>query len=100
MSCLFRRKDPTLAMTEPDTLAALTDLFRELFMDDTIVLTPATTADDVDGWDSFTHLNMIVAVESRFRIKMTTAEVEGLTNIGDLITVIQRKPQTAAPTPT
>jgi acyl carrier protein len=78
-------------MTNPEILQSLTELFRELFMDETIVLTPETTADDIDGWDSFTHLNMIVAVETRFGIKMTTAEVESLMSVGDLVATIARK---------
>jgi acyl carrier protein len=69
----------------------LTDLFRELFADDTIVLTPQATADDIDGWDSFTHISVIVAVETRFGVKMTTAEIERLANVGALVAAIESK---------
>jgi acyl carrier protein len=69
----------------------LTDLFRELFADDAIVLTPQTTANDIEGWDSFNHISVIVAVETRFGIKMTTAELEGLANVGALVAAIESK---------
>ncbi|HEX3536702.1 MAG TPA: acyl carrier protein [Stellaceae bacterium] len=69
----------------------LTELFRELFADDSIVLTPQSTADDIDGWDSFTHISVIVAVETRFGVKMTTAEIEGLANVGSLVAAIETK---------
>ena len=78
-------------MTEPEVYAVLTEVFQELFADEGIVLTPTTTADDVEGWDSFNHLNIIVGVESRFRIRLQTREVEGLTNVGDMVKLILAK---------
>jgi len=71
--------------------AKLTEIFHDLFADDSIVLKPETTAKDVDGWDSFTNLNMIVATESLFDIKLTSSEIETLENVGDLVAAIQRK---------
>jgi acyl carrier protein len=78
-------------VTEADVYAGLTEVFHELFADDTIVLTPETTAADVDGWDSFNHLNIIVAVEMRFGIKLQTNEIEGLNNVGDMVRLIMAK---------
>jgi acyl carrier protein len=75
-------------MTEADAYAGLTELFRDLFADDTIVLRAETNADDIEGWDSFTHLNVIVATETRFGIKLRSNEIEGLKNVGDLVTLI------------
>lgn len=69
----------------------LTRIFHELFADDSIVLKPDTTADDIDGWDSFTNLNLIVAAESEFNVKLNTGEIEGLKDVGDLVAIIQRK---------
>jgi len=69
----------------------LTDLFRELFADDSIDLTPQTTANDIEGWDSFNHISVIVAVETRFGVKMTTAEIEGLANVAALVAAIESK---------
>jgi acyl carrier protein len=75
-------------MTEADAYAGLTELFRDLFADDTIVLKAETNADDIEGWDSFTHLNVIVATETRFGIKLRSNEIEGLKNVGDLVGII------------
>jgi acyl carrier protein len=77
--------------TETEVYAGLNELFHELFADDGIVLKPETTAADIDGWDSFNNLNIMVAVETRFGIKMTSTEVEGLRNIGDLANVIMAR---------
>ena len=71
--------------------AALTELFRDLFSDDTIVLTPQTTAADIDGWDSFTHLTVIVSAETRFGIRIKTTEIDKLANVGQLVEAIQAK---------
>jgi acyl carrier protein len=69
----------------------LTELFRELFADDLIVLKPQTTANDIEGWDSFNHISVIVAVETRFGVKMSTGEIENLANVGALVSAIQSK---------
>jgi acyl carrier protein len=78
-------------METNEIYARLTEIFRELFADDDIVLTPETTADDIDGWDSFNHISVIVAVETRLGVKMTTSEIEGLSNVGALVAAIERK---------
>jgi acyl carrier protein len=78
-------------MQREEIYAQLNDLFRELFSDDNIVLRPDMTAEDIDGWDSFNHLSIIVAVETRFRIKMKTSEIDKLTNVGDLVAAIESK---------
>ena len=82
-------------MTESDILAGLTQIFHEVFDDDSIVLTPQTTAEDVPGWDSFAHINILVASEARFGIKFNTAEIEGLRDIGQLVHLIAKKVQVA-----
>jgi acyl carrier protein len=78
-------------MTDDDVMESLTDIFRDLFADDSIVLTRATTAEDVPGWDSVKHISLIVAVEDRFGIKIRTAEIEGLQNVGDLLDIVRAK---------
>jgi acyl carrier protein len=78
-------------VTETDVYAGLNELFHELFADEGIVLKPETTANDIDGWDSFNNLNIMVAVETRFGIKMSSSEIEGLKNIGALVDLIMAK---------
>jgi len=75
-------------VNEATIYAELNELFHELFAEDDIVLRPETSAADIDGWDSFNNLNIMVAVESRFGIKMNTQEIEGLKNIGDLVSLV------------
>ena len=78
-------------MSTDDIYARLTEIFRDVFDDDDIVLTPNTTAADIQDWDSFNHINLIVAIETRFGIKFQTAEIESLKNVGDMVAVIERK---------
>lgn len=69
----------------------LTEIFREVFDDDTIEIHDAMTAKDVEEWDSLNHINLIVAVERAFRVKFTTKEVSALANVGEFITLIGSK---------
>jgi acyl carrier protein len=78
-------------MEQAEIYTKLTDIFHDLFDDDSIVLTPQTTAKDIEEWDSFNHINLIVSVESRFQIKFQTAELESLRNVGELVEKIQQK---------
>lgn len=78
-------------MAEAEIYPALTELFHELFADDSIVIGPQTSAKDIDGWDSFVHLNLIVAVETRFNIKFRTDEIEKLADVGALVSAIESK---------
>jgi acyl carrier protein len=78
-------------LTTEQIYARLTEIFRDLFDDESIVLTPETTAADVPGWDSFNHINLIVAVEMQFGIKFRTAEIESLRNVGHFVQIISSK---------
>ena len=69
----------------------LTDVFRDVFDDDLITLTPETTAADIDGCDSVAHVSLIVAIEARLGVKFKTSEVEGLHNVGQLAGVLEYK---------
>jgi acyl carrier protein len=78
-------------MTEPEIYASLSNIFQEVFLRDDLVLTPALTAKDVAGWDSFKLIEIVMAVESHFDIKLSTREVDRLKNVGDLVAVIASK---------
>jgi acyl carrier protein len=73
------------------TLEQLTPIFREVFDDDGIVLNRKTTADDIDAWDSLSHMNLIVAVELKFRVKFALGELQSLKNVGDLVDLVDKK---------
>jgi acyl carrier protein len=80
-----------------DVVDRLTEVFRLTFGDETLVLDREMTADDIEGWDSATHITLIFAVEDEFDIKLSTRDLEQLTSVGDLIeTVISRYRNPAA----
>ena len=74
-----------------DVHTRLTAIFRDIFDDESLVLRDDLTAEDVENWDSLTHINLIVAIEKEFRIRFTTAEVSGLKNVGELEALIAAK---------
>ncbi len=69
----------------------LNEVFREVFDDDAIQLTPEMTADDVEGWDSLSHVNLIIAVELKFGIEFTQKEIRSFSNVGEMAACIERK---------
>lgn len=75
-------------MIEQERLAALTQILSDLLGDESIALTMATTRDDVPGWDSFTYINFIVAVEAEFGIKFRIADVESFPDVGAIVRAI------------
>ena len=62
-----------------------------VFDDDSIEVTPEMTADDVEGWDSLSHVNVILAVESAFGIRFNPREILAFRNVGDMIQCIDRR---------
>jgi acyl carrier protein len=72
-------------------MTSLNEVFRDVMDDPNLALTESTTAAAVEGWDSVTHVMMIVAVEKKFSVKFTTAEIHALRNVGDIVALIVRK---------
>jgi len=75
-------------MTREEIHERLTEVFRDVFDDPTLVISDATTARDVEGWDSLMHVNLIVATEKALNVSFTTKQVQSLTNVGDFISLI------------
>ena len=75
-------------MDEGEIYAALRDIFVDIFARDDVVLNASTSANDVAGWDSFRHIEILVAVEERFGIRFRTRDLDGLRNLGDLVRLI------------
>jgi acyl carrier protein len=73
----------------------LTMIFRESLDNESLTLTEATTAKDVEGWDSITHVLIMVAVEKKFRVKFTAGEIQQLKNVGELAGLIRGKQASA-----
>lgn len=78
-------------IAESEIYERLTEIFHEVFDDDEIVLGPQTTAADIEEWDSFNQINILVAVESRFGIELDTTEAETMKDVGEFVELIQRK---------
>jgi acyl carrier protein len=76
-------------MTYEEVMAKLTSVFREVFEDETIVIRPDMTANDVAKWDSLSHVDMIVSVEDAFGIRLSTRAVASMKNVGELVAAIE-----------
>jgi acyl carrier protein len=74
-----------------DILTELNTVFRQVFDDNSLTVTRSTTANDIDEWDSLTHMNLVVAVELKFGVKFALGELQSLKNVGDLADAVQRK---------
>jgi acyl carrier protein len=72
-------------------LAEVAQIVRDVLELPALTVTDATTANDVESWDSFNQVNIVVGVEARFGVKFQTAEFETLRNVGMLVTLIQKK---------
>jgi acyl carrier protein len=78
-------------MTSTQTYEKLTAIFRDVFDEDELSLTPETTADDVDGWDSLTHIRLVLAVSKAFGVKFSASEIGNLKNVGEFAALIEKK---------
>jgi acyl carrier protein len=78
-------------MTHDEIFHTVVGVLREYFDDDDLQITPQTVADDVEDWDSISHVNIIVTLEQRFKIKFATSEVEAMKNVGQLVAMIEKK---------
>jgi acyl carrier protein len=72
-------------------LERMQQVFRAVFEDQRLVITPETSAKDIKMWDSLTHLELIAAVEAEFNLKFSFSEVMGFNNVGDMLRLIEKK---------
>jgi acyl carrier protein len=87
---------PSSITTEHPVLAELTEIFRSVFNDPGMELTLGSTVDEIPGWDSMTHITLIVETECRFGIHFQTTEIESLYSVGELVRAIEAKRPRAA----
>lgn len=78
-------------MERNEILSRVQDIFRDVLDNEEIELTDATVADDIEEWDSLSHIQLIVAIEKDFQIKFTSKEILSWKNIGELVDCIQSK---------
>lgn len=78
-------------MEKTEILAKVQDIFRDVLDNQTIVLTNNICADDIDEWDSLAHIQLIVAIEKKFKTKFTAKEMLSWTNVGEMVDCINNK---------
>lgn len=72
-------------MTKEELLSRLTSIFRDIMDDEEINLTDATTADDIEDWDSLTNIQLIVAIEKEFGIRIKSGQIQSWSNVGEMV---------------
>jgi acyl carrier protein len=78
-------------VTEADVYSKVTAILREVFDRDDIEATPTLAADQVEGWDSFKQVEILIAVQEEFGVKFSSRELDSLKNIGDLVGIVVAK---------
>jgi acyl carrier protein len=78
-------------MTREEVFEKLNEVFRDVFEDDDITVDDSTTADDIDGWDSLEHINLMNAIEQEFDIKFTMGQIVSMKNVGEMVDIIISK---------
>jgi acyl carrier protein len=78
-------------VSREEILLQVTEIMRDVFDEDDLEVGLNTSAEDVEEWDSLSHVRLIVAIERKFGFKFANSEIEGLKNVGDLVKVIATK---------
>ena len=78
-------------MEREEMLKKITTVFIDVLDDEVIVLTESTTADDVEDWDSLTHIQLVVGVEKAFNVRFTSSEIQDWENVGEMMDCILKK---------
>jgi len=74
-----------------EILKQVNNIFIDILDNDDIVLTSQITANDIDEWDSLTHVQLVVAVEKHFKIRFTATEIREWKNVGEMCYSVQKK---------
>ena len=78
-------------MDRQKCLNEVTTIFKDILDNDSLVLADATSADDVEEWDSLTHIQLVVSLEKHFKIRFAAKEIQGWNNVGEMIDSIISK---------
>jgi acyl carrier protein len=76
---------------EDTILVKLTDVFREVFADKCMALSRGTSAPDIKGWDSLTHITLMLSVQRAFQVRLSASETSQLRNVGALVDLLRLK---------
>lgn len=72
-------------------LEEVQEIFRDVFDDESLVITAETNAEDIEDWDSLSHIRLVVAIEKHFAIKFAFGELQTLKNVGEMLDLIREK---------
>ena len=75
-------------MSREEVFMKLNDIFRDVFDDDGITVTDVTVADDIEGWDSLEHINLLAVIEQEFGMKFNMGQVVSMKNVGEMADII------------
>lgn len=75
-------------MDREEVFVRLNEVFRDVFDDESITVTDATTANDIEEWDSLEHINLLAAVEQEFGMKFNMGQVVSMKNVGEMADII------------
>ncbi len=78
-------------MSREDILEKVNEIFWDVFDDESLVIDDETTADDIEDWDSLTHITLISAIEGEFDFKFAMKDVLGMKNVGEMLDIIERE---------
>jgi acyl carrier protein len=73
-----------------EVMGLLNPIFRDVFDDDELVIEGNTTAKDIDGWDSLTHIRLVISIEKALDLRFTAFEISELENVGEMAELIVR----------
>ena len=78
-------------MNSNEILLSLQNIFRDLFDEEDLVLTRETSSSDIEDWDSVAQISLVLTVENTFNVRISASELEGLSNVGDIIDLLHSK---------
>ncbi len=80
-----------MALSRDEILSSITEIMRDVFDLDDLDVSSETTAEDVEEWDSLSHIRLIVTVERKFGFKFKNSEIESLKNVGEFVNLVATK---------
>ncbi len=78
-------------MDRASALQSIGEVFEDVMDIDPAIVTEASTGDTIEGWDSLSHVRLLVAIERRFGIRFSNSEIEGLKQVGDIVDLVLQK---------
>ena len=78
-------------MSDDELLAGVQEVFRDVFDEPEMVITRHSSAENVEDWDSLTHVNLVTAIERRYKVRFALGELQELKDVGDLLGLLGKK---------